>query len=101
MAEAEQFSALLHGPATATRLAPLLSIHMTSNRPGNFVQFLDRLQNATLVASSVEVVVKVDDTDDAINRLVEKEARNRPFRVKYLSTPLDRGVFRPWRWYCG
>jgi hypothetical protein len=78
---------------------PLLSIHMTSNRPENFAGFLDRLQQATADISSVEVVIKVDDTDAAMNELVQREAQRRPFSIKYLSTPLVGGFFGLWRSY--
>jgi hypothetical protein len=88
-----------YGSVTTTRAGPLLSIHMTSNRPANFVEFLDRLERATLAPSSVEVVLKIDDTDDAMNRLLEREARTRPFRITYISTPLPGGFFGLWRCY--
>ena len=85
--------------SATTRIAPLLSIHMTSNRPGNFVEFLDRLERATSAPSSVEVVIKIDDTDDAMNRLLASEVRARPFRIRYISTPLEGGFFGLWRCY--
>jgi hypothetical protein len=78
---------------------PLLSIHLTSNRPGNFVDFLNRLEQSTSDMSSVEVVVKIDDADAEMNRLLEKEAATRPFRITYLSTPLSGGFFGLWRSY--
>src|SRR5262249_55251697 len=87
MTQPEQFS-LPPSPSAALMSAiPLLSIHMTSNRPREFAEFLDRLERATLVPSSVEVVIKIDDMDEAMHRLLEKEARARPFRVRYISTP--------------
>jgi len=46
---------------------PLVSIHLTSNRPDQFARFLDRLQAVTADMSAVEVVVKIDDTDGAVN----------------------------------
>src|SRR5262249_47164245 len=99
MTQPEQFS-LPPSPSAALMSAiPLLSIHMTSNRPREFAEFLDRLERATLVPSSVEVVIKIDDMDEAMHRLLEKEARARPFRVRYISTPLKGGFFSLWRSY--
>ena len=78
---------------------PLLSIHLSSNRPDRFVDFLDRLERSTADLSAVEVVVKIDSDDAPMNRLLEKETKARPFRVKYLSTPLEGGFFGLWRCY--
>ena len=89
----------LHVPGKEHLLGPLLSIHLTSNRPDQFVRFLDRLETSIDETSSVEVVIKIDDTDEAMNSLLEKEARIRPFRITYISTPLKEGFFNLWRSY--
>ncbi len=99
MTQSEQSSPPSHQSAATARTGPLLSIHMTSNRPRNFVEFIDRLERATLAPSSVEVVIKIDDTDEAMNRLLEMEVHGRPFRIKYISTPLEGGFFGLWRCY--
>jgi hypothetical protein len=80
-------------------VGPLLSIHLSSNRPGNFIRFLDRLQAATTDMAAVEVVVKIDDTDAAMNRLLAEQVVRRPFRLRYISTPLEGGFFGLWRCY--
>jgi|SRR5579863_2124226 len=77
----------------------LLSIHLTSNRPDQFRQFLDRLEIATSDMSSVEVVLKVDAHDDAMHRLLKAEVATRPFRIVYISTPLKGGFYDLWRSY--
>lgn len=82
---------------SAARL--LLSIHLTSNRPQEFVQFLDRLEAATDAPDSVEVVVKIDVNDRQMNEIVTREQRRRPFALKYISTPLEGGFFGLWKWY--
>jgi hypothetical protein len=79
--------------------APLLSIHLSSNRPQDFVSFLDRLQAATSDMSAVEVVVKIDATDRPMNELLPEQRRIRPFRVTYLSTPLAGGFYGLWKCY--
>lgn len=87
-------------PVTANQ-APhdgvLLSIHMTSNRPDNFVRFLDRLEEKTDVMASVEVAIKIDDTDAAMNSLLAQEVARRPFRISYISAPLVGGFYGLWR----
>jgi hypothetical protein len=80
-------------------VAPLLSIHLSSNRPGTFISFLDCLQAATDDMAAVEVVVKIDDADEAMNRVMAEQIAKRPFRLKYISTPLDGGFYGLWRCY--
>lgn len=46
--------------------------------------------------SSVEVVVKIDDTDEAMNRLLEQEASQRPFRVAYISSAPPADFYSLW-----
>jgi hypothetical protein len=75
----------------------LLSIHLQSNRPDNFTQFLDDLEASIDDPSNIEVVVKIDDVDAPMNELLPKEVARRPFVVKYISTPLDGGFFELWR----
>jgi hypothetical protein len=77
----------------------VLSIHMTSNRPRELVQFLDRLEEKTDYPRAVEVVIKIDDSDREMNMLVAQEQARRPFRITYISTPLDGGFFGLWKWY--
>ena len=77
----------------------LLSIHFTSNRPGEFSRFLDRLETSTSDMSAVEVVVKIDNNDEVMNALLEKETRKRPFRVTYISTAPPDGFYGLWKSY--
>lgn len=75
----------------------LLSIHLQSNRPDNFTQFLDDLEASIDDPNNIEVVVKIDDVDIPMNALLPIEVARRPFKVKYISTPLDGGFFELWR----
>lgn len=77
----------------------LLSVHLTSNRPAKFVQFLDRLEQTTVDFSAVEVVIKIDSDDQPMNELLAAEQKRRPFALKYISTPLVGGFFELWRTY--
>lgn len=49
--------------------------------------------------SSVEVVVKIDDSDREMNRLLPLEIARRPFRITYISSPLAGGFYGLWRCY--
>lgn len=87
------------GEQRSGALAPgvLLSIHMQSNRPQQFSRFLDRLEESTDDLTSVEVVVKIDDTDSEMNRYLPIEQSRRRFRLKFISTPLPDGFYGLWR----
>lgn len=74
-----------------------MSIHLQSNRPDNFTQFLDDLEESLDDPSCVEVVVKIDDVDEPMNALLPAEVARRPFTLKYISSPLDGGFFELWR----
>ncbi len=75
---------------------PLVSIHMQSNRPQLFRRFLDNLEASLDMPERVEVIVKIDDTDMAMNTLLPQEVIRRPFTLKYISTPLPGGFFDLW-----
>ena len=74
----------------------LVSIQMTTNRPAQFVEFLDRLQRVTAQPAAIEIVVKTDDGDQATATVVQREALARPFRIKNLSTPAPRDFYSLW-----
>ena len=85
------------GPAGVELNGPLLSIHMHSNRPDDFVIFLDRLEQATQDLAAVEVVVKIDDNDAPMNALLPREVARRGFRITSISTPPPASFFDLWR----
>lgn len=77
----------------------LLSIHLTSNRPQQFVEFLDRLGMATDDPRVVEVIVKIDADNQQMKDVVTREQPLHGFRIKYISTPLEGGFFGLWKCY--
>lgn len=84
-------------PAQPIEPGPLLSIHLQSNRPDNFTKFLEDLEKTIDDPSRIEVVVKIDDTDQAMNDLLPKLVEKHAVTVKYISTPLVGGFFELWR----
>lgn len=84
-------------PAIPATMGPLVSLHLQSNRPDNFTQFLDDLEGSLDDPTSIEVIVKIDDVDEPMNALLPTEVSRRPFAIKYISTPLDGGFFELWR----
>lgn len=81
----------------AARPEKIVSIHMQSNRPGQFSQFLDRIEATTDRPEEIEVIVKIDDTDVAMNALLPQETSRRRLSLKFISTPLPDGFYGLWR----
>src|SRR5689334_10571241 len=70
---------------------------MQSNRPEAFTAFLDRLQETAEDFGCFEVIVKIDDTDLAMQQHLQMEISRRPFRLKCIVTPLPDGFYGLWR----
>lgn len=75
----------------------IVSIHMQSNRPSEFVQFLDRIEASADHPEDIEVIVKIDDTDRPMNELLDAEVKRRRCTLKFISTPLPDGFYGLWR----
>ena len=75
----------------------LISFNLASNRPENFKSLLDNLETTAADPTCLEVLVKIDLGDTAMERLVAEESQRRPFAVKWLATPRARGYFDLWK----
>jgi hypothetical protein len=75
----------------------LVSIHIQSNKPENLRLFFDRVANSCDDPSRIEVIVKIDDDHEELNRMLPEEVARQPFQLKYISTPLVGGFFELWR----
>lgn len=75
----------------------LVSIQLASNRPENLVALFDNIEQTADNPGAVEICIKIDDDDAAMNALLAREAARRPFAIKYISTPLPDGFFGLWR----
>ena len=65
----------------------LVSFNMASNKPENFSDFCGNIQSSSINPTSLEVLVLVDDDDDAMYKCVNRERKKRPFPIKMLSKP--------------
>jgi hypothetical protein len=78
---------------------PLVSFHLASNRPDNFVGLLDNLEAKTRDPQQVEILVKIDDEDAAMQAVVLEQAKTRPFAVKFICGPRGKGFEDIWMSY--
>lgn len=77
----------------------LLSVHLASKFPGKFTALLDNIEATIADPSRIEVLVKIDSEDAAMNALLPREAARRPFAVRFISTPRGEGYFGLWSAY--
>ena len=82
--------------ATLTGSLMLVSFNLASNRPDNFSELCENLQATAADPTCLEVLVKIDDGDEAMHACIAAEAAKRPFPVKALSTP-GEGYFSLWK----
>ena len=75
----------------------LVSFNLASNRPENFRAFLDNLEATANDPRRLEVLVKIDDEDAAMQALTDAEKQRRPFPIKVLSSPKGKGYFDLWK----
>ena len=59
----------------------LVSFNLASNRPDNFSELCENLQATAADPTCFEILVKIDDSDEAMHACVAAEAAKRPFPV--------------------
>ncbi|MBT7543620.1 MAG: hypothetical protein HN613_06125 [Gammaproteobacteria bacterium] len=75
----------------------LLSIHLQSNNPENFLGFINSLENNIQDIGLIEVIVKIDDDDEEMNALLLNLSKQSKLDIKYVSTPLLGNFADLWR----
>jgi len=75
----------------------LLSIHLQSNNPKNFEEFVISMEENIQEHDLIEIIVKIDDDDIAMNKLLEKLVLQSKINIKYISTPLLGSFADLWR----
>ena len=75
----------------------LLSIHLQSNNPKNFEEFIISMEENIQEHDLIEIIVKIDDDDITMNKLLEKLVLKSKINIKYISTPLLGSFADLWR----
>jgi len=81
------------GPESAEPEAPLVSIHLASNRPARLIAFLDNLAETAGSTNAFEVLVNIDAEDNHMAALIADEAQRRTFRLISIGTPKAAGPY--------
>lgn len=75
---------------------PLISLIVPSRRLHQLNGFFDSVQKNTIDYKNVEILVKIDDDNQEFLEYLNREVSERPFVIKYLSTPRLGGQFTLW-----
>lgn len=84
---------------TPSRLSPLISLHLASNRPAQLSGFLENIERTIADPSSVEVLIKIDNGDEHTTSLIAQEALKLPYPIRVISSPREGGYFSLWKAY--
>ena len=71
----------------------MISIFAASCRPQNIIPFLDNLAETADDLSSFEVLIKLDEGDDVMIKILDEYHARAPFQLKYLATPKLEGYY--------
>jgi hypothetical protein len=74
-----------------------VSIQLNSNRPEQIRAFLESVESTASVPSSVEVLVHLDDGDNAMELVLNEEAPRRKIKLRHLKTNTVAGFFDLWK----
>jgi len=79
---------------------PLVSIHLASNRPDQFTEFVENVDSTISNKNAYEIIVKIDTEDTSmihcVNELVKKYGEN---RIKVLIGARKNGPWSTWEFY--
>lgn len=78
---------------------PLVSFHLASKHPEKLAALLDNLEATATDPSRIEVLVKIDEEDEAMNAFMEGQSGQRLVRLRHISTPRGEGYFGLWSAY--
>lgn len=77
----------------------LISFHLASRHPDKLRLLLDNIEQTTADPSRIEVLVKIDDEDEAMQAFAAAQAGRRPFSFRHISNPRGEGYFGLWSAY--
>lgn len=86
-------------PSIRKTSAPLISLQLASNNPINFVGLMENLERTTENPDRIEVLVKVDSEDVAMQDVASAQARIRPFLIRIIVAPRGLGFADLWQAY--
>lgn len=68
------------------KYSKLISIQLNSNRPSQITAYFDNIEETADDPSLIEVLVNIDDNDNAMETTLKREIKHRKFTIKYIKT---------------
>lgn len=76
-----------------------LSIHLNSNRPKNIEELVTNIQNTSKSPSEIEVIMNIDEGDDACRDMIESLKTRTDVKLKYIQTNIIKSFKDVWKPY--
>lgn len=84
-------------PGMNSDYSKLISIHLNSNRPAQLSIYFDNIEETADDLNLVEVLVNIDDNDDAMETMLKREISHRKFTIKYITSPRPGSFCDLWK----
>lgn len=78
---------------------PLISFHLASMHPDKLGALFQNLESTADEPDRIEVIVKVDEENEAMNAFIRAEQKRRKIHIRFISTPRGEGYFGLWSAY--
>lgn len=80
-------------------MSAFISIITASNRPQNLLGLFENFDQTLENPSSCELLIKIDDDDQAMIDLLSQEKSKHKFAIKYEVAPKEEGYWSLWKYY--
>ena len=75
----------------------LISIHLNSNRPESFENFVKSIISTTKIIKKIEILVNIDKGDKEMIQIITKLNKQTPDLIKYIETDLIKTFADAWK----
>lgn len=78
---------------------PLISFQLASMHPDKLGALFQNLESTADNPDRIEILVKVDEENEAMNAFIKAEQSRREIQIRFISTPRGEGYFGLWSAY--
>lgn len=75
----------------------ILSIQLNSCRPAQLYAYFNNIEETADLPQEIEILVNIDQGDDAMKSFLESEIPKRKFTIKYIQSPKPKSYFDLWK----
>lgn len=74
-----------------------ISLHLNSNKPNNFYDLVESINNTISDINILEIIVHIDDGDEDMINVIKKINNKYPFLIKFIQTDLINSFSNAWK----